>query len=318
MTPAEALAHLDKGDVEFVPAIYCSIPRPMLRLMVKEIGLDAVSPDAAGPAGPQPADPSATGLAPPSVQALLRRAIARPERLRSPARRRVAFLQHYAGSRNLIEASARAGIDRRTVNRWRKASPAFDRHLNQIACDRHDDAYEHALQMVCRPTMRPVYYCGQKVGEYEVPNTALALYVLKQADADLRRDEDRRLAAEKAAEATAFGEGVERGRARALEMRRRQQEEEAERRKQEAAAAEARLGEMSHPPGNEKMSHSVGHRFSPAERAPATSPHSAPSVPRPPAVAASFEDVLPDVDSSPSLPRPIAAATVSPLPGRSP
>jgi hypothetical protein len=211
------------------------------------------------------------------VQALLRRAIARPERLRSPARRRVAFLQHYAGSRSLIEASARAGIDRRTVNRWRKASPAFERHLNEIACDRHDDAYEHALQMVRRPTMRPVYYRGQKVGEYEVPNTALALYVLRQADADARRDKDRRLAAEKAAEATAVGDAIERGRARVLEMHRRQQEEEADRRKQEAAAGEARPGEMSHPPGNEKMSQSVGHRLSPGQGRPL--PVSSPGAP---------------------------------------
>jgi hypothetical protein len=276
MTPAEALSLLIVGDPKRkVPGVYRQMPPGMLPALVKEIGSAASTA-----ARDEPVAPSAC-----PVQALLRRAIARPERLGSPARRRVAFLQHYAGSRNLIEAAARAGIDRRTVHRWRRVSPAFDRHLNQIVSDRRDDAYEHALLMTRRPAMRPVYWRGQKVGEYEVPNTALALYVLKQADTEHRREEDRRLAAEKAAEATAFGEGIERGRARVLEMRRRQQEEEAERRVQQMAQHRSAWGnvpsggneEMSHSPGNEKMSHSLGHRLSPEQERPL--PASSPSAP---------------------------------------
>ena len=137
MTPAEALSYLKRGDPErIVPALYRNMSRAVLHDLVDEIGPTG-SASAAAPVGP------AAG----SVQALLQRAIAKAERLRTPARRRVAFLQHHAACRTLVEAAARAGIDRRTVNRWRQASPPF---------------------------------------------TALALYLLKQSDTEVRRAEDRR------------------------------------------------------------------------------------------------------------------------------
>ena len=140
MTPAEALSHLNKGDPEG--------DRP--DRLSQDVPGSAARPGrgdrprwaAVPPAGRAPA-----GLAAKSVQALLQRAIAGPERLRTPARRRVAFLQHHAACRTLVEAAARAGVDRRTVNRWRQASPPF---------------------------------------------TALALYLLKQSDTEVRRAEDRR------------------------------------------------------------------------------------------------------------------------------
>jgi len=228
----------------------------MLRVLVKEIG-------SAGPAsGATPVEPEPVGL---SVQALLQRAIARPERLRTPARRRVAFLQHYAACRTLLEAAARAGIDRRTVNRWRQASPAFDRRLNRVVADRREDDFELALLVAGRPNIRPIFYKGEKVGEYEIPNTALALYLMKQADAEERRAEDRRSLAAKTAEAApstmGFTESIEQGLRRVAKLRHRFAEEDAERRRQEAQdVAEQRIQEKSRSPRQRKMSRSPGHR----------------------------------------------------------
>jgi hypothetical protein len=122
MTPAEALSHLNKGDPEgIVPALYRNMSPAVLRALADEMGPDPASP----------AEPSDGARAVP-VETLLRRAIARPGRLRTPARRQVAFLQHYAGCRSLEEAASLASIDRRTVTRWRKASPVFNRRLCRL------------------------------------------------------------------------------------------------------------------------------------------------------------------------------------------
>jgi hypothetical protein len=122
MTPAEALSHLNKGDPEgIVPAVYRNMSQAFLRALADEMGPDPAPP----------AEPSAGARAVP-VETLLRRAIARPGRLRTPRRRQVAFLQHYVGCRSLEEAASLAGIDRRTVTRWRKASPAFNRRLCRL------------------------------------------------------------------------------------------------------------------------------------------------------------------------------------------
>ena len=124
MTPAQALFHLNAGDPDgIVPALYRTLSRDVLRALADEMAPDA---------GP--------------VEILLRRAIAKPGRLRTPARRQVAFLLHYAGCRSLEEGAARAGIDRRTVTRWRRASRAFHRRLCRL---------QHAAAQRRRRAMSP-------------------------------------------------------------------------------------------------------------------------------------------------------------------
>ena len=119
MTPAQALSHLNKGDPEgIVAALYRNMSQAILRALADEMGPDPASP----------AEPSA-GARAVSVETLLRRAIARPGRLQSPARRQVAFLLHYVGCRSIGEGAVLACIERRTVTRWRTASPAFHRRL---------------------------------------------------------------------------------------------------------------------------------------------------------------------------------------------
>jgi hypothetical protein len=155
MTPAQALMHLAKGDPErVVPLLYRSMPRALLRDLVKEMG----------------------GIVSTTVETLLGQAIANPERLGTPSRRQVAFLQHFARCRTIVEAATRAGIDRRTVTRWRRQSLAFDRRLAGLAADNRRTAMED----------RP-----KPVGAGEMPNTALPLYLLKLEDASAQRTERR-------------------------------------------------------------------------------------------------------------------------------
>jgi hypothetical protein len=169
MTPAEALSLLNQGDPDgLVPPLYRHMDPLLLRTLVQEIG--------------PPAPPPVT------VQDLLQRAIAKPRRLRTMARRRVAFLWHFANCRTLSQAAARAGVDRRTINRWRTASTVFDGRIVQLRVDRREDAFEQALLIASQPLIKPVFYKGQKVGEYEIPNTPLALYLLRRADAEADRE----------------------------------------------------------------------------------------------------------------------------------
>ena len=163
MTPIDALSLLNKGDPDgIVPPMYRHMDPLLLRALVQEIG-------------PPPA-------APVTVQDLLQRAIAKPKRLRTTARRRVAFLWHFANCRMLSEAAARAGIDRRTVNRWRRASSDFDQRVAQLLADRREDAFEQALLIASQPRIRPVYLSrreGRRVRESRT--RAVALYLLKRA-----------------------------------------------------------------------------------------------------------------------------------------
>jgi hypothetical protein len=111
VNPTQAYLLLAKGDPDrIVPPLYRSMPRTLLRDLVREI----------------------EGIVAGRVEELLIEAIFKPERLHTPARRRVAFLQHFAHCQAIGEAAARTGVDRRTVTRWRRQSPAFDRRLTEV------------------------------------------------------------------------------------------------------------------------------------------------------------------------------------------
>ena len=161
MTPAEALSHLNKGDPEgIVPALYRNMSLAFLRAVADEMGPDPASP----------AEPSAGARAVP-VETLLRRAIAKPGRLRTPARRQVAFLQHYAGCRSLGEGADLAGIDRRTVTRWRTTSPTFNRRLCKMKQAKAESRIRGNMSHV--PTLekmsRSPGHLGLSAGTFEAP-----------------------------------------------------------------------------------------------------------------------------------------------------
>jgi hypothetical protein len=140
------------------------------------------------------------------------RALARRGRLSTPARRRAAFLHHFSHCRTVVEAAARTGVDRRTVDRWRRACPAFGARFEQIVADRRREAFENVVLAADLVEMQPVYYRGAKVGEYPRRDRALGLYLLKQADAAALREELRR-------DAAAFEARVAREVAREVERR---------------------------------------------------------------------------------------------------
>ena len=114
------------------------------------------------------------------------------KRLSTPARRRAAFLKQLMRCSTIAEAAARSGIDRRTVSRWRRAFPAFAARCEAVIAERRRIAIEDVVLAAARAETRPVFHRGIKVGEYTVRDRALALYLLKQADAEALRAEKRR------------------------------------------------------------------------------------------------------------------------------
>jgi hypothetical protein len=133
--------------------------------------------------------------APGEPQTLFDRAIRRHARLSTPARRRAAFLRHFSRCRTVVEAAARTGIDGRTVRRWRRDVPAFAARCAEITASRRREAIENVVMAADQVETHPVYYRGAKVGEYTRRDRTLGLYLLKQADAEALRAEQRREAA---------------------------------------------------------------------------------------------------------------------------
>ncbi|MGQ0584010.1 MAG: hypothetical protein ACT4O6_18890 [Reyranella sp.] len=216
MKPEEALYHLVNFGPAFVPAFYRNMDRAQLEALVREcdkptaeqrseaaltrwaqqrlkmpawVGMNEPpkeKPEAE--AAPLPASDSV----PEEPRTLVDRAIARPERLSTPGRRQAAFLTHFRRCRSIVEAAARTGIDRRTVSRWRKTNPAFDRRCCEIVETRRRQAIENVVLAAEHVEVRPVFYRGKRVGDVTRRDRALDLYLLKQADAEALRAEKQR------------------------------------------------------------------------------------------------------------------------------
>lgn len=61
-----------------------------------------------------------------------------------------------------------------------------------MVADYRRDALDVALLAAARPNIRPVFHRGKQVGEYEMRDRALSLYLLKRADIEAERAELRR------------------------------------------------------------------------------------------------------------------------------
>ena len=219
MKPDEALHNLENLGGIGVPRLYADMPRPMLERLVQEcarmsgterseaaltawaqqrlkqpnwlgiaekkMGLPPSRPENEEPAPclvePQPEEPSTR----------IHRAL-KPERLSTPGRRRAAFRAHFARCRSIVEAAARTGVDRRTVQRWCKAYPVFDQQCRDIIEARRQQAVENIVLAADHVEVRPVFYRGKKIGEYTRRDRGLDLYLLKQADAEVLKSEKRR------------------------------------------------------------------------------------------------------------------------------
>lgn len=222
MKPDEALYLMENYGGLGVPRIYSEMPRGTLQKLVdecarisgaerSEAGLMAwaqqrlkqpnlqgiadkklgIAPSKPGGEAEAEAAPSPVEAVPEEPKLLSHRAILRPERLSTPRRRQAAFLVHFARCRTVLEAATRTGVDRRTVQRWRKENPLFDRKCRDIVETRRRQAVENIVLAADHVEIRPIFYRGKKVGEYTRRDRALDLYLLKQADAAARQEEKR-------------------------------------------------------------------------------------------------------------------------------
>ena len=221
MKPDEALHLLENYGGLGVPRLYTEIPRGTLQRLVdecarisgaerseaaltawaqqrlkqpnwqgiadKKLGIAPNKPDGEAEAAPAPVEPL-----PEEPKLLSHRAILRLERLSTPRRRQAAFLVHFARCRSVVEAAARTGVDRRTVQRWRKNCPLFDRKCRDIVEARRRQAIESVVLAADHVEVRPVFYRGKKIGEYAKRDRGLDLYLLKQADSAALREEQQR------------------------------------------------------------------------------------------------------------------------------
>lgn len=229
MKPTEALYYLERfPDQIGVPALYRDMPREQLEALVKECERPSPTeisdrallrwaqqrlnmPNWADPKDKkkeEAAAPAATALVaveplPAEPETLISRALKKEGRLSTTARRKAAFRYHYARCSSITEAAARAGVDRRTVNRWRKADPAFDQSCADILAMRRRMAEEDVVLIAGRPEVRPIFHRGKQVGQILRRDRALDLYLLKRADAEAARAERRREATEGAAQEAA-------------------------------------------------------------------------------------------------------------------
>lgn len=224
MKPREALHSLENLSGVYVPQIYRNMPREQLRELVEEC--DRPTPTeisekalqrwarqplrmpwadreeeeakkkkaeevAAEPPAPAPAEPA-------EPETLVARALTRPARLSTTARRKAAFRHHYARCSSVTEAAARTGVDRRTVNRWRAKDPAFDAKCRDILAMRRRMAEEDVVLAAGQVEVRQIFYRGRRLGQNTRRDRALDLYLLKRADAEALRAEnfEARVAAE--------------------------------------------------------------------------------------------------------------------------
>ena len=217
MKPDEALYHLENHGGMGVPRFYTDMPRPMLQKLVDEcarmsgterseaaltawaqqrlkqtnwLGI-AEKKKAAVDAGDEAEAVSSVAPLPEEPTTLAYRAALKPERLSTPRRRQSAFLGHFARCRTILEAAARTGVDRRTVQRWRQNDPLFDRKCRDIIETRRRQAVENVVLAADHVEVRPVFYRGKKIAEVTRRDRALDLYLLKQADAAALRAEQR-------------------------------------------------------------------------------------------------------------------------------
>lgn len=217
MKPEEALYQLVNYGAAYVPAFYRNMERAQLEALVREcdkpnaeqrseaaltrwaqqrmkmpawVGMNETPKEnaEAEAAGALPAaDPVLE-----EPRTLADRAILKPERLRTPGRLRAAFRSHFTRCGSTTEAAARTGISRRTVQRWRKKYPGFDKDCRDIVEARRQQAVENVVLAADCIETRSVFYRGKKVGEYTRRDRALDLYLVKQADAAALRAEKRR------------------------------------------------------------------------------------------------------------------------------
>lgn len=80
---------------------------------------------------------------------------------------------------NVTEAAKAAGVDRRTINRWRQDDPAFAAAWESASEEAWDRLEREALRRAVDGWDDPVFYEGVQVGSRKVYSDRLAELVIK-------------------------------------------------------------------------------------------------------------------------------------------
>jgi hypothetical protein len=144
------------------------------------------------PANPLASEPAAAVETPIEKRLhALERALANPRRLRTPGRQRAAFLRQLERCTSVVEAAARAGINRATLYRWRADIPAFAEKWARAMRRQSEDVADNIVLRANHGDVRPVFHRGKRVGEQQRFNDRLQIHLQNRLDADRRRAEDR-------------------------------------------------------------------------------------------------------------------------------
>jgi hypothetical protein len=139
---------------------------------------------------PAGAEASETSVAAPWPH-LLERALANRRRLRTPGRQRAAFLRQLERCTSVVEAAARADINRATLYRWKADLPAFAEKWARAIRRQAEDVSDNIVLRANHGGARPVFQHGRRIGEPQRSNDRLQIHLQNRLDAERRRAEDR-------------------------------------------------------------------------------------------------------------------------------
>lgn len=104
--------------------------------------------------------------------------VGRPTR----ARLQTCFLRHFQNCGSVSEAAARAGIARRTVQRWRTDNPAFAARYGAVLAGRLEILEDLAMRRATVADRRPVLHRGKQIATVERHNDGMLMRLLARFD----------------------------------------------------------------------------------------------------------------------------------------
>lgn len=171
MDPREALYQKRlHGPNVVLPPDFAGLRLEDLERLVEEIERPRVEAEAAAASARRIAEaPLAVG-----------RALQGAPKRRTPARLRVAFLRQLERWGTISQAAAAVGVDRRTIQRWRRTRPEFDLRCEEALARRGQMLEDEAMARARRTTTRPFFYGGRQVGQVEQYNDQLLVRMIGQ------------------------------------------------------------------------------------------------------------------------------------------
>jgi hypothetical protein len=108
---------------------------------------------------------------------------AEPSRRRTALRKRVTFLRELAQSGSVTYAAIRAGLERRTLYRWRDRDERFRVRWDAILERRGEVLFDHAYTLARNGTPHYFSHRGAPVGGYRRPDPKLIMFLLRRMQA---------------------------------------------------------------------------------------------------------------------------------------